>query len=46
MAYFDNAATTFPKPDCVYQYMDEFYRKNGANVGRGRYGLVDRKSVV
>lgn len=37
MAYFDNAATTFPKPDCVYRYMDEFYRKSGANVGRGNY---------
>lgn len=21
MAYFDNAATTYPKPECVYQYM-------------------------
>lgn len=40
MAYFDNAATTFPKPDCVYQYMDEFYRKNGGNVGRGQYDLA------
>lgn len=40
MAYFDNAATTFPKPDCVYQYMDEFYRKSGGNVGRGQYDLA------
>ncbi len=46
MAYFDNAATTFPKPDCVYQYMDEFYRKNGANVGRGRYGLVQSTEIM
>ena len=40
MAYFDNAATTFPKPDCVYRYMDEFYRKSGGNVGRGQYDLA------
>ena len=35
MAYFDNAATTYPKPDRVYSFMDEFYRKCGGNVGRG-----------
>ena len=40
MAYFDNAATTYPKPECVYSYMDEFYRHNGVNVGRGNYGLA------
>ena len=40
VAYFDNAATIFPKPDCVYRYMDEFYRKSGGNVGRGQYDLA------
>lgn len=40
MAYFDNAATTFPKPNCVYQFMDEFYRKSGGNAGRGQYDLA------
>ena len=39
MGYFDNAATTFPKPECVYAFMDEFYRENGANAGRGKYKL-------
>ena len=29
MAYFDNAATTFPKPECVYEFMDGFYRRRG-----------------
>ena len=38
MAYFDNAATTFPKPECVYAFMDHFYRTNGINAGRGNYG--------
>ncbi len=37
MAYFDNAATTYPKPEMVYTFMDEFYRANGASVGRGNY---------
>ncbi len=41
MAYFDNAATTYPKPECVYSFMDEFYRKNGGNAGRGNYALAD-----
>lgn len=39
MAYFDNAATTYPKPDCVYSFMDEFYRNSGGNAGRGSYSL-------
>ncbi len=42
MAYFDNAATTYPKPDSVYSFMDEFYRKSGANAGRGNYDLAKR----
>ena len=37
MAYFDNAATTFPKPECVYEAMDRFYRENGASAARGEY---------
>lgn len=39
MAYFDNAATTFPKPECVYAFMDEFYRKSGGNAGRGKHSM-------
>lgn len=38
MAYFDNAATTYPKPECVYDHMDKFYRECGGNAGRGNYG--------
>lgn len=40
MAYFDNAATTFPKPECVYTAMDQFYRQSGGNAGRGNYALA------
>lgn len=34
MAYFDNAATTFPKPKEVYDFMDKFYRDFGCSFGR------------
>lgn len=37
MAYFDNAATTYPKPKDVYAFMDFFYRLSGGNAGRGHY---------
>ena len=37
MYYFDNAATTFPKPESVYQQMDSFYRGYGVNIGRGQF---------
>jgi len=35
VAYFNNAATTYPKPDEVYTFMDSFYRNNAVNSGRG-----------
>ena len=48
MAYFDNAATTYPKPETVYQSMDQFQRQTGGSFGRGNYafsnsakGMVD-----
>ena len=40
MAYFDNAATTYPKPNEVYNFMDNFYRNNGGSAGRGDYALA------
>lgn len=47
MAYFDNAATTYPKPECVYSFMDKFYRNHGGSVGRGDYELASSaKGVV
>lgn len=33
--YLDNAATTFPKPESVYQATDTFARNHMANPGRG-----------
>ena len=46
MAYFDNAATTWPKPDNVYMYMDSFYRQHGANVGRGNYAQAQSSGIL
>lgn len=37
MAYFDNAATTFPKPECVYRAMDSFNRSCSGSYGRGQH---------
>ena len=42
--YLDNAATTYPKPEVVYQTMDRFLRKECVNAGRGSYKLA-RNSV-
>ena len=38
--YFDNAATTFPKPDCVLEAVYEYMKNNGMNVGRGAYSAA------
>ncbi|MBU5269222.1 aminotransferase class V-fold PLP-dependent enzyme [Clostridium sporogenes] len=44
--YFDNAATTFPKPEIVYKTMDEMYRNIGVNAGRGSYKLARKASDI
>lgn len=35
MIYFNNAATTWPKPDIVYYTADTVAKKHGGNAGRG-----------
>lgn len=35
--YFDNAATTYPKPDSVADVVYDFIKNNGSNIGRGAY---------
>lgn len=37
LIYFDNAATTFPKPNVVYEFMNSFYRNHGVNPGRSGF---------
>jgi cysteine desulfurase family protein len=39
LIYLDNGATTFPKPEEVYQMMDHSYRIYGVNPGRSGYDL-------
>ncbi len=35
--YLDNSATTYPKPESVYKFMDSFYRENGVSPGRSGF---------
>lgn len=45
--YMDNAATTFPKPQEVYDFMHEFYQKHGVNPGRSGYDMtLETEEVV
>lgn len=40
MIYLDNAATSFPKPEGVYQAMDRYARTALANPGRGGHRMA------
>src|SRR5262245_57717658 len=40
MIYLDNAATSFPKPEAVYQALDRFARQNLANPGRAGHKMA------
>jgi len=40
MIYLDNAATSFPKPEPVYQAMDRFARTSLANPGRAGHRMA------
>lgn len=46
MIYFDNAATTYPKPKCVYDLADNFYREYGVYQSRGNYSLSQKVSMT
>ena len=46
MIYLDNAATTYPKPEVVYEAMDGFYRRYGGNAGRGANPLARKASAL
>ena len=39
MIYFDNAATSWPKPDCVIAAMNDYMTSVGANPGRSGHRL-------
>src|SRR6516225_7900827 len=38
--YLDNAATSFPKPESVYQALDRFARNDLANPGRAGHKMA------
>src|SRR5215467_1244770 len=40
MIYLDNAATSFPKPEAVYQALDQFARHDLANPGRAGHKMA------
>ena len=44
MIYLDNAATTYPKPEAVYQKMDWANRSIAVNAGRGSYKVAQEAS--
>ena len=47
MIYLDNSATTYPKPDVVYDFMCNFYRKHGVNPGRSGFdAAIETEEVV
>ncbi len=45
--FFDNASTSFPKPEVVYRFMDSFARSTAVNPGRSGYTLsVESEQMV
>ncbi|WP_405375503.1 aminotransferase class V-fold PLP-dependent enzyme [Pseudobutyrivibrio sp.] len=46
MIYLDNAATTYPKPEDVYNIMDEYNRFKAVNAGRGSYKAARELSTL
>ncbi len=44
--YFDNAATSFPKPDCVYDAVDAWMRGGAAAAGRGTHQKAEAASQM
>lgn len=47
LMYLDNAATTYPKPKEVYDFMHEFFMNHGINPGRSGYdATLETEEVV
>lgn len=47
LIYLDNSATSFPKPESVYDFMNTFYRKHGVNPGRSGFdAAIETEEVV
>lgn len=47
LIYLDNSATSFPKPEAVYQFMDQFYRLHGVSPGRSGFdAAIETEEIV
>lgn len=47
LIYLDNSATSFPKPDVVYDFMNSFYRTKGVSPGRSGFdAALEAEDVV
>jgi len=46
MIYLDNAATSWPKPDCVHEAMLRYMRDVGANPGRSGHRLANEAERI
>lgn len=45
--YLDNAATSYPKPQVVYDFMHEFFMNHGINPGRSGYdAAIETEGVI
>ncbi|MFA6335007.1 MAG: aminotransferase class V-fold PLP-dependent enzyme [Bacteroidales bacterium] len=47
LIYLDNSATSFPKPNVVYDFMNTFYRTKGVSPGRSGFdAALETEEVV
>jgi cysteine desulfurase family protein len=46
LIYLDNGATSYPKPEEVYIFMDSFFRGFGVNPGRSGYDMCMETGVL
>ena len=46
LIYLDNGATSYPKPEAVYTFMDSFFRDFGVNPGRSGYDMCMETGVL
>lgn len=47
MIYLDNSATSFPKPEVVYDFMMNFYRSHGVSPGRSGFdAAIETEEMV
>ncbi len=47
LIYLDNSATSFPKPESVYTFMDHFFRDKGVSPGRSGFDAsLEAEEVV